>query len=263
MASGPDQPPAGPSRLADSLARHRWVAAAGMTATIAAVAGGGLALALHDSSAGAAEGVRSGALRRSAARVGADQRGRVSQRARHGRSHGRPARAHAVLAGSLPHLSRTVGGGSRRRRPRRRRPRPDQPASAGRVSVPEPRSSCTTVIAFIAGDSLSPVRCRFTDAARHQRGRDGSGHPGYGAAGQDTRRAGGQPGSGQGGHDDWLSGWLSRGWSGGGWSGVAGRWRLVRWRLVRWRLVRWRLVRAARRLAWRPVTVPQALHDAR
>ena len=52
VASGPDQPPAGPPRLAGSLARHRWVAAAGMTAAIAAVAGGGLALALHDSSPG-------------------------------------------------------------------------------------------------------------------------------------------------------------------------------------------------------------------
>ncbi len=50
MASGPGQP--GPGRLADSLARHRWITAAGMTATIAAVAGGGLALAFSGGSAG-------------------------------------------------------------------------------------------------------------------------------------------------------------------------------------------------------------------
>ena len=45
---GPPEP--GPPRLVDSLARHRWITAAGMTATIAAVAGGGVALAFHDSS---------------------------------------------------------------------------------------------------------------------------------------------------------------------------------------------------------------------
>lgn len=54
MASGPGQP-ADPPRPGDSLARHRWVTAAGMTATIAAVAGGGLALAFHDSSPGPAK----------------------------------------------------------------------------------------------------------------------------------------------------------------------------------------------------------------
>ena len=53
--SGPDQPEPGPPepgppRLVDSLARHRWITAAGMTATIAAVAGGGVALAFHDGS---------------------------------------------------------------------------------------------------------------------------------------------------------------------------------------------------------------------
>ncbi len=55
MASGPGQPPGDPPRPGDSLARHRWVTAAGMTATIAAVAGGGLALAFHDSSPGPAK----------------------------------------------------------------------------------------------------------------------------------------------------------------------------------------------------------------
>jgi hypothetical protein len=48
---GPDQPEPGPRRLADSLARHRWITAAGLTATIAAVAGGGMALAFHDGAA--------------------------------------------------------------------------------------------------------------------------------------------------------------------------------------------------------------------
>ena len=113
MASGPDQPPAGPSRLAGSLARHRWVTAAGMTATIAAVAGGGLALALHDSSAGPPKEcglVPCAAALPASVQTSGDG---ISQRARHGRSHGRPARARAVLAGSLPRLSRTVSGGSR------------------------------------------------------------------------------------------------------------------------------------------------------
>jgi hypothetical protein len=50
VASGPGQP--GPGRLADSLARHRWITAAGLTATIAAVAGGGLAVAFSGGSAG-------------------------------------------------------------------------------------------------------------------------------------------------------------------------------------------------------------------
>lgn len=45
---GPDQPEPSPRRLADSLARHRWITAAGLTATIAAVAGGGVALAFRD-----------------------------------------------------------------------------------------------------------------------------------------------------------------------------------------------------------------------
>ncbi|PZS38847.1 MAG: hypothetical protein DLM62_11495, partial [Pseudonocardiales bacterium] len=51
MANHPGQPAQGPGRLAGSLARHRWITAAGMTATVAAVAGGGVALAFHDSSA--------------------------------------------------------------------------------------------------------------------------------------------------------------------------------------------------------------------
>ena len=49
MASGAGRP--GPGRLADSVARHPWVTAAGLTATIAAVAGGGLALAFSGGSA--------------------------------------------------------------------------------------------------------------------------------------------------------------------------------------------------------------------
>ena len=53
MASGSGHP--GPGRLAGSLARHRWITAAGMTATITAVAGGGLALAFQDGSAGSGQ----------------------------------------------------------------------------------------------------------------------------------------------------------------------------------------------------------------
>jgi hypothetical protein len=90
--------------------------------------------------------------------------------------------------------------------------------------VPEPRSSCTTVITFAARGTLRPVRCTFTDAARRQRSRDWPGrHPGFGAAGPDTSRAAGQREPGQGSHDGWLSGswsgrgWPDRGWSGGGW----------------------------------------------
>jgi hypothetical protein len=51
VASDPGPPARGPGRLAGSLARHRWITAAGMTATVAAVAGGGVALAFHDGSA--------------------------------------------------------------------------------------------------------------------------------------------------------------------------------------------------------------------
>ncbi|HEY5353265.1 MAG TPA: cellulose binding domain-containing protein [Streptosporangiaceae bacterium] len=50
MASGPAQPAPGPGRLADSLARHPWITAAGMTAAVAAVASGAVVLAFHDSS---------------------------------------------------------------------------------------------------------------------------------------------------------------------------------------------------------------------
>ena len=234
MASGPDQPPAGPSRLAGSLARHRWVTAAGMTATIAAVAGGGLALALHDSSAGPPKecglvpcaaalpasvqtsGDGSASAPATAAPTAAQRAPTPSSPA--------PSPTSPAPSAAAPEAAAPAAAGP-----------PAQPASAGRVSVPDPRSSCTTVIAFIAGDGLSPVRCRFADAARHQRGPDRSGHPGYGAS-LDSRRAGGRPGSGQGGHDDWLSGWgwsgagwsgagwSCGGWSGGGWSGQHGGW---------------------------------------
>jgi Cellulose binding domain len=51
VANHPGRPAQGPGRLAGSLARHRWITAAGMTATVAAVAAGGVALAFHDSSA--------------------------------------------------------------------------------------------------------------------------------------------------------------------------------------------------------------------
>jgi hypothetical protein len=48
--------PAGPAgraaRAAGSLIRHRWLTAAGMTATVAVIAGGGLALARHEPAAG-------------------------------------------------------------------------------------------------------------------------------------------------------------------------------------------------------------------
>jgi hypothetical protein len=227
VASGPDQPPAGPSRLTDSLARHRWVAAAGMTATIAAVAGGGLALALHDSSArppkqcglvpcAAALPASVQTSGDGSASAPATAAPTAAQRAptppSPTPSPTSPARSAAAPSAAAPSAAVPEAAAA-----------PDQPASAGRVSVPEPRFSCTTVIAFMAGDPLSPVRCRFTAAARHQRSRDGAGHPRYGAARQDNRRAGSQLGSGQGGHDDWPgswpSGWLSRGWSGGGWSG--------------------------------------------
>ena len=46
---GPDAEPGGP---AGSLIRHRWLTAAGTTATVAAMAGGGLALIQHPSGAG-------------------------------------------------------------------------------------------------------------------------------------------------------------------------------------------------------------------
>jgi hypothetical protein len=50
MDSRPPRP-TGPGRGLDGLIRHRWVGAAGMTATVALVAGGGLALVFHDAPA--------------------------------------------------------------------------------------------------------------------------------------------------------------------------------------------------------------------
>jgi Type II transport protein GspH len=49
VASAPGRP--GPGRIADSVARHPWVTAAGLAATFAAMAGGGLALAFSGGSA--------------------------------------------------------------------------------------------------------------------------------------------------------------------------------------------------------------------
>ncbi|HUY46957.1 MAG TPA: hypothetical protein VMV92_14680 [Streptosporangiaceae bacterium] len=48
MDSRPSWRTAGPGRAPDGLIRHRWLTAAGMSATIALVGGGGLALVLHD-----------------------------------------------------------------------------------------------------------------------------------------------------------------------------------------------------------------------
>lgn len=212
MTSGPGQPPAGPPRLADSLARHRWVTAAGMGATVAVVAGGGLALALHDSSPGPP--TECGLVPCAAALPAAVQS-----------SGGGPASAPATPAPTAARRAATPSSpvpsptppASSATAPQAAAP-PDRLASATPVSVPEPRSSCTTVIAFVARGTLSPVRCTFTDAARQQRSRDWAGHPGSGAAGPGTSRAAGQQGPAQGSHDGWLSGWRSRGWSGGGWS---------------------------------------------
>ncbi len=50
MPSGPGQPAPPHPRFSRSLARHRWITAAGITATLAAVAGGGAVLAFHGSS---------------------------------------------------------------------------------------------------------------------------------------------------------------------------------------------------------------------
>jgi translation initiation factor IF-2 len=244
VASGPDQPPAGPPRLAGSLARHRWVAAAGMTAAIAAVAGGGLALALHDSSPGppkecglvpcaaalpaSVQTSGDGAASAPAAAVPtAAQRATTppgpsgpSGPARSPRSPG----ASAPAPGTAPPETAPPETAP----PQAAAPA-ERPASAEPVSLPEPRASCTTVIAFTARGTLStPVRCTFSAAVRQLRTRDGSGHPASWAAGQDGDRAGGQlrPGrtSRHGWQASWLSDWLSRGWSGGrtpgaGWSG--------------------------------------------
>ncbi len=47
MASGPDRPDGEPSGPSGSLIRHRWLTAAGTTATVAAMGVGGLALIKH------------------------------------------------------------------------------------------------------------------------------------------------------------------------------------------------------------------------
>lgn len=224
MTSGPDQPPAGAPRVVDSLARHRWVAAAGMTATIAAVAGGGLALALHDSSPGPPK--ECGLVPCAAALPASVQSSGDESASTPAATTPTAAQRAATPPGPAhsptpPAASKTAPGAA----PPEAAPPADRPASAERVSVPEPRASCTTVIAFTARGATSvPVRCTFTVVALGQhRSRDGSGHPGSGAAGQDSDRAGRQLRSGRSSHDgwlgSWLSDWLSRGWSGDGWSG--------------------------------------------
>jgi hypothetical protein len=235
VASGPDQPPAGPPRLADSLARHRWVAAAGMTATIAAVAGGGLALALHDSSPGPpkecglvpcaaalpasvqSSGDESASAPAATAPTAAQRTATPPGPAPSPTS---PAASKTAPGAAPPAAAPSAAAASAAAAPA------DRPASAEPVSVPEPRASCTTVIAFTARGATSvPVRCTFTVVAVGQhRSRDGSGHLGSGAAMQDSDRAGRPLRSGRSSHDGWLGDWLSRGWSGNsrsgnGWSG--------------------------------------------
>jgi hypothetical protein len=229
VASGPDRPPAGPPRLAGSLARHRWVAAAGMTAAVAVVAGGGLALALHDSSPGPPKecglvpcaaalpaSVRSGG--REPASAPATVVPTAAPTATQAAA-APPSPVASATSAAAPAAGPGSGSGSGSAEP---------PASADRVFVPAPRSSCTTVIAFTARGAMStPVRCRFTVVAvRQQRGRAGSAHPGSGAAGRASVRAGFQLRWGRSSRDgrlgSWLSGWLSRGWSGAGWSGGGG-----------------------------------------
>ena len=265
MASGPDQPPAGPPRLAGGLARHRWAAAAGMAAAIAAVAGGGLALALHDSSPGPPK--ECGLVPCAAALPASVQS-----------STGGPASAPATTAPTAAQRATTppwparsptpaASAPARGTVPPQAAPPADRPAAAEQVSIPEARSSCATVIAFTAGGTLSaPVRCTFSAAVPQLRTRDGSGHPGSQAASQDGARAGGQLRPGRSGHHGWQMGWLgdwlSRGWSGSGWPGggrPGGGWSGAR----PGRLVGWRPVGTARRLAWRAVTMPQVPHDAR
>ncbi len=247
MASGPDQPPAGPPRLAGTLARHRWAAAAGMTATIAVVAGGGLVLALHDSAAAPPKecglvpcaaalpaSVQSRGNESASASATAAQRASTPPGPAH--SPTSPAPSATAPGASAPEASAPEATAPAAATPRatpsvaapaaaapQAAAPPDQPVSAGRVFMPDPRFSCTTVIAFLAGDTLSPVRCRFTDSASHQHSRDRSSHLGSGAARENTSRAGGQPGSGPGGHGDWQGSWLrglSGGWPGTGWSGT-------------------------------------------
>ena len=232
MASGPDQPPAGPPRLADSLARHRWVAAAGMTATIAVVAGGGLALARLDSSSGPPKecglvpcaaalpaSVRSSgdetATAPAAAAPTASQRATTPPPPTH--SPTTPAPSATAPGAAPPQAAPPADQGAAAHQPAAA----DQPAAAERVPVPDARASCTAVIAFTAGGVTSaPARCTFTVVAiGRPHSRDGSGHPGSWAAGQDSDHPRGQLRSGQSSHDGWLSDWLRRGWSGGGRSG--------------------------------------------
>lgn len=52
MASGPNPPDGEPGGPVGSLIRHRWLTAAGTTATVAAMAGGGLVLLQHPPAAG-------------------------------------------------------------------------------------------------------------------------------------------------------------------------------------------------------------------
>jgi hypothetical protein len=223
VPSGPDQPPAGPPRLADSLARHRWVAAAGMTATIAVVAGGGLALVRHDSSSAPPKecglvpcaAALPASVRSSGAETATAPAATAPTTAQ--RATTPPGPTHSPTA---PAASATAPGAA----PPEAAPPADRPAAAERLSVPEPRASCTTVIAFTAREVTSaPARCTFTGVAvGQQRSRDGSGHRGSWAAGLDSDRARDQLRSGRSSHDgwlgNWLSDWLSRGWSGGGWS---------------------------------------------
>jgi hypothetical protein len=245
VASGPGRPPAGPARLADVLARHHWAAAAGMTATIAAVAGGGVALALHDSSPGppkecglvpcaaalpaSVQSTGSGSATAPATTApAAAQRATTPPRPAHSpTSPAAPAPAEPVTQPAAPPAYRPAAA----ERPAGR------PAAAGPVSMPEPRASCATVIAFTAGGTLgTPVRCTFSADVRPPRTRDGSGHPGSWAAGQDGARSGGQPGPGHSSHHgwqgSWLGDWLSRGWPGSGWSGgdrPGGGWSAGNW----------------------------------
>ena len=52
MGERAGQPPSRPGPAIDSLLRHRWLTAAGMTATIAVMAGGGVLLAQHETGGG-------------------------------------------------------------------------------------------------------------------------------------------------------------------------------------------------------------------
>jgi hypothetical protein len=232
--------------VASGLARHRWVAAAGMTAAVAVVAGGGLALARHDSSPGPPEecglvpcAAALPASVRSGGRESASAPATVVPTAAPTPTQRAAAPPSPVASATSPPASAAApGAGPGSAGPGSAAPA-GQPASADRVFVPAPRSSCTTVIAFTARGALSaPVRCRFTVAAvGQQRGRDGSGHPGSGSASQDSDHPGFRLRPGRSSHDgrlgSWLSGWLSQGWSGaagwpgggrsaGGWSGAAG-----------------------------------------